>query len=69
MIRKGTLKAFDSATWTATVQITGSLSVWLDSVPVNRAIASGDMIAGRAVAVLFLDPGSPSDTVVLAVWT
>jgi hypothetical protein len=51
------------------VQLIGSLSVWLDNVPASRAIASGDMIAGRTVAVLFIDPSNFSDAVVIAVWT
>ena len=69
MIKKGILKSFDSGTYLATVQISGSLSVWLDNVPTSRAIASGDMIAGRNVAVLFIDPGNLSDAIVIAVWT
>ncbi|MEE8372132.1 MAG: hypothetical protein V3R87_00145 [Dehalococcoidia bacterium] len=69
MIHKGIIKAWDSGTWTASVQIIGSLGVWLGSIPVNRGIASGDMVVGRSVAVLFLDPGNPADVVVLAVWT
>lgn len=69
MVKKGVLKAFDSGTYTATVQIAGSLSVWLDDVPVSRGIATGEMVTGRNVAVIFLDPGNPSDAVVVAVWT
>ena len=69
MIKKGILKAFDSGTYTATVQVQGSLSVWLDDVPVSRGIPTGEMITGRNVAVLFLDPGNPDDAVVVAVWT
>lgn len=69
MIRKGILKAFDSGTCTATVQIAGSLSVWLENVPVSRGIPTGEMVTGRNVAVIFLDPGNPDDAVVVAVWT
>ena len=69
MIKKGILKAFDSGTYLATVQIAGSLSVWLESIPTSRAIPTAEMTAGRSVAVLFLDEGNPSDCVVLAVWT
>ena len=68
MIRKGILKAFDSTPYTATVQIEGSLSVWLDDVPVSRDIASGEMIAGRNVAVIFLDESNPQEAVVAAVY-
>jgi len=69
MIRKGILKAFDSTPYTATVQIEGSLSVWLEDVPVNRGIETADMVTGRAVCVIFLDESNPSDAVVVAVWT
>ena len=69
MIKKGILKAFDSGTYTASVQIAGSLSVWLEDVPVSRGIEIANMITGRNVAVLFLDPGNPDDAVVVAVWT
>jgi len=69
MIKKGILKSFNSGTYLATVQIEGSLSVWLENIPTSRAIASGDMVAGRNVAVLFHDAGNPSDCVVIAVWT
>ena len=69
MIKKGVLKSFNSDTYLATVKIAGSLSVWLDNVPTSRAVASGDMVSGRKVAVLFHDAGNPSDCVVIAVWT
>jgi len=68
MIKKGILKAFDSGTYLATVQIAGSLSVWLEGVPVSRAIAAADMVVGRSVALLLLDPSNPNDCVVAAVW-
>lgn len=67
-IRKGVIKGFDAGSYTATVQVAGSLSVWLDGVPVSRAIASGEVVEGRTCAVLFFDPSNPKDGVVLAVW-
>jgi hypothetical protein len=69
LIRKGVLKSFDSGTYKATVQIIGSLSVWLADVPTNRGIAPGEMLADRYCAVLTPDPGQPGDSVVIAVWT
>jgi hypothetical protein len=67
-IRQGTLKAFDSVNWLATVQLTGSLQVWLSGVPVARNIAAGEMTAGRKVAVALFDPTNQADAVVFAVW-
>jgi hypothetical protein len=67
-LHSGILKAFDSGTYMATVQLTGSLAQWLRSVPVNRSIASSEMSAGRKVAVALFDPTNPTDSVVVAVW-
>ena len=69
MIKKGVLKSFDSGTYIATVQISGSLSVLLEGVPVSRGIPSGEMVTGRNVAVIFHAAGNPDDAVVVAVWT
>ena len=69
MIRKGILKAFSSTPYTATVQIEGSLSVWLEDVPVSRGLPTAEMVTGRNVAVIFLEAGNPDDAVVSAVWT
>ena len=69
MIKKGVLRSFNSDTYLATVQIAGSLSVWLENIPTSRAIPASEMISGRNVAVLFHDAGNPSDCVVIAVWT
>ncbi len=67
-LHSGILKAFDSGTYTATVQLTGSLAQWLRTVPVNRGIAAAEMVASRKVAVALFDPSNPADAVVLAVW-
>jgi hypothetical protein len=69
MIVKGVLKAFDSGSYTATVQIQGSLSVWLENVPVNRGIPTAEMVIGRNVTVIFLEAGNPAAAVAAAVWT
>ena len=67
-IKRGILQSFDSGEYLATVAMTGSLGVWLDGLPVSRAITTGEMVAGRHVAVLFFDASNPSDAVVCAVW-
>ncbi len=69
MIKKAILKSFDSNNYIANVQIQGSLSVWLHNVPVSRAIPSGEMVAGRWVALLLFDPSNPDDAAVVAVYT
>ncbi len=67
--RKGVLKSFDSNSYLATVQISGSLSVWLEGVPVARNIPSAEMVSGRRCAVIFFDASNPKDGVVVAVYT
>jgi hypothetical protein len=67
-IRKGVLKGFDATTYRATVQVAGSLSVWLGEVPVARNIPSSEMVAGRSCAIIFFDPANPQDGVVVAVY-
>lgn len=67
--KRGILQDFDSTNYLATVAMTGSLSVWLEGLPVSRAIPDTAMVTGRHVAVLFFDPSNPDDAVVTAVWT
>jgi hypothetical protein len=68
-VRKGELKAFDSGAYTATVQVAGSLSVWLSGVPVARNIAAGEMVVGRKCALIFFDDANPNDAVLAAIYT
>jgi hypothetical protein len=65
----GTLRAFSAGTYKARVTLTGSLQMGVDDLPVSRAIPSGEMVAGRKVAVLLLDETKATDGVVVAVWT
>lgn len=65
----GTLRAFTAGTYKARVTLTGSLAMSLDNIPTNRGIPSGEMVAGRAVAVLIIDDTKATDSVVIAVWT
>jgi hypothetical protein len=68
-IHPGVLKAFDSGTYKARVQLTGSIHMSLSGVPTNRGIASGDMIVGRRVSVVLFDETKADDAVVTAVYT
>ena len=67
--KKSVLKDFDSANYLATVQISGSLSVWLQGVPVARNIPAAEMVNDRNCALIFFDPSNPKDGVVIAVYT
>jgi hypothetical protein len=67
-LRHGIIKAYDSGTHKATVQLTGSLGIWLPSVPVNQGLVAGDMVVGRQCAVALMDESNPADAVVAAVY-
>ncbi|MCH8850122.1 MAG: hypothetical protein IIC89_04780 [Chloroflexi bacterium] len=67
-IHIATLRAFNSGTYKARVTLTGSLQMSLDNVPVSRAIASADMVAGREVSVLVIDETKATDARVIAVY-
>lgn len=67
MIERATLEAFDAASYRATVRFAASLTSVVRGVPVSRAIASGDLVAGRRVAVALFDAGHPLDAMVVGV--
>jgi hypothetical protein len=67
VLKKATIKSYDAAQHKATVQIAGSLGVWLESLRVATNIPAADVVAGRQCAVLFLDPSNQDDAVVICV--
>ena len=68
-IKKALIKAFNSSTYKATVQMEGSLSVWISGIPVARNISSSQVTAGRRCAILFFSEENKNDAVILAVYT
>ena len=68
-VRKGTVKGFNSGSYTATVQVAGSLAVWLADVPVARNIAPAEMVVGRRCALIFFSESDPRDALVVSVYT
>jgi len=68
-LHKGFLKSFSSVNYTATVQLTGSYKAYLEGITVARNIPTGEMTAGRKVAVVFFDEYNPGDAIVVAVYT
>lgn len=68
-IKPGVLKSFNVTTYKATVQVRGSLAVYLEDVPVARNIPSAEMVVERNCALLFFDEANPQDGVLIAVYT
>lgn len=67
-VRNGTVKSFDSGAYTATVQLAGSLLVWLTGIPVARNIPSAEVLPDRKCAIVFFDDTNPNDAVLIAVY-
>lgn len=65
---RGTVRAFDSNAYRATVQLDGSQQTAL-VVPVSKAIAAAEMLAGRRCALLEFWPNDPEASVLVAVWS
>ncbi|MFA5317591.1 MAG: hypothetical protein WC369_09245 [Dehalococcoidales bacterium] len=68
-LRKAVLKSFNSGNYTATIQLIGSLKVYLGDVHVARNLSSVEMTAGRKVAVLFFNEYNAKEAVIIAVYT
>jgi len=64
----GILKTWNSGNYRAGVQLTGSLTTYLDSISVARNIPSAEMLVGRYVIVA-IPQENPKDAVVIAVFT
>jgi hypothetical protein len=68
MLVRGALRAFDAATYTATVEVIGSRGYNLSGVPVSRGIVAVEMIVGRTVFLLVADATNPRDAMVVGVY-
>ncbi len=68
MTSVGILKTWNSGNYRAGVQLTGSLTTYLDSLSVARNIPSAEMLVGRYVIVT-IPQENPKDAVVIAVFT
>jgi hypothetical protein len=67
-VKKAVLRSFSSATYTATIEITGSSKAYLEGVTVARNLPIAEMSAGRKLAVIFFDEHNVKDAVVTAVY-
>lgn len=66
-ITRGIIKAYDAGSHRASVQLAGSLAVWLDSLPVSDALEPPELVAGRECGVLFFSEDDPEDACVVSV--
>ena len=67
-IRRGIIRAFDSGTYLADVQIVGSMATMLPGVPVAKQIGADLLTSGTKCGVLFFDETNPSDACVVFVY-
>ena len=64
-LTRGTVRSYDALSHRASVQVAGSLAVWVDGVAVASGIPAADVVVGRECAVLFFTDDNPDDAVVL----
>jgi hypothetical protein len=67
-LRRATLRSFDPVTYTATVQIAGSLAAYLAGLPVASEIEVQSAVPGARCLVCFFDDSNPQDGLVVAVY-
>ncbi len=67
-IKQAILKTFDSGSYTATIQLSGSAQAYLEGVVVARNIPTTEMVIGCKLAVIFFDSYRVGEAVVVAVW-
>lgn len=67
-IRSATVQSFDAATWTATIQVTGSVASYLAGVPVAKNLNSQLLTAGARVGTIFFDDSNPTDAAIVTVY-
>ena len=68
-LKKAVLKSFDSGSYTASLQISGSHKAYLEGVAVARNLPAAEMVLGRRVAVILFDEHNAKDAVVIAVYS
>jgi hypothetical protein len=66
-LKRATIRSYDAAGHRASVQVAGSLAVWLDGVPVATDIPASEIAAGRECAVVFFTDDNPDDAVLVTV--
>ena len=64
---RGKIVSFSAGTYLAVIRLDGSGAQAVAGVAVNRAIASGEMVAGRTVVIDSGEGNVAGDLVVLAV--
>ena len=68
-IKKAVLKSFDSGSYTASLQISGSHKAYLEGVTVACNLPAAEMVLGRGVVVAFFDEHNAKEAVVVAVYS
>jgi hypothetical protein len=67
-IKKAVIIGFDSQTYKAVLQLSGSGKAYLEGIAVARNMAPTEVVSGRNAAVLFYDENTAKDAVVIAVY-
>ncbi len=65
---RGTLVAFDSVAFRATVRLDASPRQSLSDLPVSRALPAGELVPGRRVLLSAGEGNDPAELVLIAAW-
>ncbi len=68
VLARATLQAFDASTYTATLRLDGSQTVFMRAVAVSRGLPAATLAPGAVLAVALLDRTNPGDAMVVAAW-
>jgi len=68
-LKKAVLKSFNPGDYTATIQVSSSFKVYLESIAVAINMTAAELAAGRKVAVIFFDEHNAREAVIVAVYT
>jgi hypothetical protein len=67
-IKRGVLVSFNSASYTASVQILEATSTLLNNVPIANHVDNSSALPGALCAILFFDAQNPGDAVIIAMY-
>ncbi|MCK6564757.1 MAG: hypothetical protein HUU14_03990 [Dehalococcoidia bacterium] len=68
-VYRATLVSWNNGTYRAIVRLAASSPQVLTDVRVNRAIPPAEMATGRPCLIDTGDHNSPTDTILIAIWT
>jgi hypothetical protein len=67
-IRRGVIRGYDRETHTATIEVAGAQTTYLDGVPVSHALGWWLVVEGAQCGIIFFDETDTSDACVAFIY-